>query len=217
MPLTLTAMLSAHRQAKLPGRVLLAVDASGSMAARAGPGTTRFTIASQGVEEALGHLGPRDDFGLWTFPKPSGRSSPELVGLAPGSLPQRNAVVRALRTVRPTGATPLYATILAALREVAGGGADEQVRAVVVLTDGEDTTSDRSMQQVATEIRKLAGASDARLYVIATGDARCEDGGGTETGLRRLTDAARGECVATSPGEADATMAQLFGRLWGGR
>ena len=218
VPLTLTAMLSAHRQAKLPGRVLLAVDASGSMAARAGPGTTtRFTIASQGVVEALGHLGPRDDFGLWTFPNPRGRRSPELVGLAPGSLPHRNAVVRELRTVRPTGATPLYATILAGLREVAGGDADERIRAVVVLTDGEDTTSDRSTRQVATEIRKLTGTSDVRLYVIATGDARCDDGGGTGTGLRRLTDAARGECVATSPGEADTTMAQLFGRLWGGR
>ena len=218
VPIALTEMLRMHRRAKLPGRVLLAVDTSGSMASRTGPGTaTRFTVASQGVLEALGQLGPRDDFGLWTFPTPPGRRSPELVGLAAGSPQHRGAVAEALRTVRPAGATPLYTTILVGLRKVADGGDDRRIRALVVLTDGEDTTSDRTLPEVAAEVRKLAGGSGVRLYVIATGDARCEDSGAARTGLRLLTDAARGECLSTSPGKADATMTQLFATLWGGR
>jgi hypothetical protein len=211
VPANLNAMLEVHRRAKLPGRVLLAVDASGSMAARTGPGTaTRFTVASQGVVEALGHLGPRDEFGLWTFPRP------RVVGLAAGSLPHRKAIAGALRTVRPAGATPLYATIVAGLNEVAGGGDDKRIRALVVLTDGEDT-GDREIREVAAEVGKLTRASGARLYVIATGDARCVDTGRTDEGLHLLTDAAQGECLTTSPGEADATMAQLFATLWGGQ
>ncbi|HET9518954.1 MAG TPA: VWA domain-containing protein, partial [Actinoplanes sp.] len=217
VPNTLNAMLEVYRQAKLPGRVLLAVDASGSMAARTGPGrATRFTVASDGVLEAVGHLGPRDEFGLWAFPNANGRRSPKLVKLAPGSLPHRNAVARALRGVRPAGATPLYATVLAGLHELAGGDDAERVQAMVVLTDGEDT-SDRSLRQTAAQVRKLTRASGVRLYVIATGDARCDTAGGTDNGLRLLTDAARGECLTTSPGKADSTMAQLFATLWGGR
>lgn len=218
VPIALNEMLRVHLQAKLSGRVLLAVDSSGSMAARTGPGeATRFSVASQGVLESLGHLGPNDEFGLWTFPAQRGRRSPELVGLAPGTLPQRSAIAAGLRTARPAGATPLYATILGGLDEVAGGRDDKRIRALVVLTDGEDTSSDRTLKQMETEVRRRTGASGTRLYVIATGDARCEGAGGTENGLRLLTDAARGECLETSPGKADATMAQLFATLWGGR
>ncbi|MBF9133401.1 VWA domain-containing protein [Plantactinospora sp. S1510] len=219
VPEDLAATLELYQQAKLSGRVLLAVDASGSMTEGVGSGKgTRFTVATQGVVEALGQLGPHDEFGLWSFPNARGRSSPQLAGIAAGSPQHRKAVVGALRSVDPAGVTPLYATILAGLREVSGGGDAKRIRALVVLTDGEDTTSSLSLQQVAREVRKLSAASDVRLHVIATGDARCEEIPGREgTGLHLLTDAGKGECLSASPGKVPRTMAQLFTTLWSGR
>ncbi|WP_157739961.1 vWA domain-containing protein [Micromonospora narathiwatensis] len=219
VPGDLAATLELYRQAKLSGRVLLAVDASGSMAESAGSGkVTRFTVAAQGVVEALGQLGPHDEFGLWSFPGANGRNSHELVGIAAGSPRHREVAAGALRGVRPAGATPLYTTILAGMRAVAAGGDDKRIRALVVLTDGEDTSSGRSLRQMAQQVRELAGASGVRLYVIATGDARCEDIKGREgTGLHLLTDVSHGECLPASPGRVPGTMAQLFATLWSGR
>ncbi|MFC6017853.1 VWA domain-containing protein [Plantactinospora solaniradicis] len=219
LPRDLTATLELYRQAKLSGRVLLAVDASGSMAEGVGSGrVTRFTVAAQGVAEALGQLGPNDEFGLWSFPNARGRSSPQLVRIAAGSPQHRTAVVGALRTVRPAGTTPLYDTILKGMGAVSGGRDDKRIRALVVLTDGEDTGRRFTLREMARQVRKLFAAYGVRLYVIATGDARCEDVQGQEgAGLHLLTDAGQGECRSATPGKVPTTMAQLFTTLWSGR
>jgi hypothetical protein len=219
IPGDLAETLDLYRQAKRSGRVLLAVDASGSMAEVVGSGrVTRFAVAKQGVTEALGELGPHDEFGLWLFPRPEKRGSPELVGIAPGSPEHRERVSVALRKVRPEGPTPLYATILAGMRAVSAGDDNRRIRAFVVLTDGEDTTSELNVRQVAKQVGRLSAASGVRLYVIATGDARCDDlQGGAETGLRRLTDAGHGECLPADPGKIPGTMTQVFGTLWKGQ
>ncbi|WP_328475335.1 VWA domain-containing protein [Actinoplanes sp. NBC_00393] len=214
LPADLGATLDRYENAKRPGRVLLAVDSSGSMAEGA-----RFTVAAQGVGAALGQLGARDEFGLWSFPVPRGRRSYELVGVATGSPQHRKAVVDRLRAVKPAGGTPLYATILAGMRELSADADDERIRALVVLTDGEDTgSSARVRQTVLGEVGRRAAGSDVRLYVIATGEARCEDRTGTAgPGLYLLAAAGRGECVVAGQGQVPETMARLFETLWSGR
>lgn len=219
IPDDLQGTLDLHRQAKLPGRVLLAVDASGSMAEESGAGTSsRFDVARRGTAAAVGQLGPHDEFGLWTFPDARGRDFRQLVGIAAGSPQHRAAVADALRTVTPKGATPLYATIVAGMRAVASRKDDTQIRSLVVLTDGEDTSSRSNLRETTEQVRQAAEASGVRLYVIATGDARCEEADGrTGAGLRRLTDAGRGTCLPVSPDRVPDAMAQIFTTLWSGR
>ncbi|WP_436535911.1 substrate-binding domain-containing protein [Actinoplanes sp. HUAS TT8] len=211
--------LNLYEQAKRPGRVLLAVDTSGSMSQPAGSAaTSRFTVAARGVGEALGQLGPRDEFGLWSFPISRGRSSYELVGVAAGSAQHRTAIVDALRAVKPAGTTPLYATIVAGLSVLTRSADDKRVQALVVLTDGEDTSARPGLGPTLEQVGRAAGA-DVRLYVIATGEARC-DGPDGRTGpgpLYQLTRAGHGQCLSAGPEEVPDIMAQLFETLWSGR
>ncbi|MEU4427294.1 VWA domain-containing protein [Actinoplanes sp. NPDC024001] len=210
--------MTVYEQAKRPGRVLLAVDTSGSMAEPTGTArTTRFTVAAQGVGEALGQLGANDEFGLWAFPVPRGRPSNELVGVAAGSPQHRRAVVDALGTVEPDGGTPLYATIVAGMSKLATGTGGDRIRALVVLTDGENSGTRPGLRQTLAEVRRLTRA-DVRLYVIATGEARCDDvDGRTGPGpLYQLTRAGRGACLTAGPEEIPETMAELFETLWSG-
>ena len=220
VPTGLAKALTLHRSVKIPGRVLLALDASGSMADRVGPnGISRFAIAAQGVTQALGQMGPQDQSGLWIFPNAAGRGPVELVKIDKGTSAHRDRIAAGLKAVRPIGATPLYNTVLTGMRAVAGQGDGEPIRALVVLTDGEDTSSGRTAQATQQKVRELAATNDVRLYLIATGDARCEGRGdaGRDVGLHQLTDAGRGRCFDAGTETVPGIMAELFGVLWSGR
>ncbi|KHD71999.1 vWA domain-containing protein [Actinoplanes utahensis] len=202
--------LALYEKAKRPGRVLLAVDASGSMA-EAG----RFTVAVQGVGQALGRLGPSDEVGLWSFPAARGRGSYELVAVAPGSDRHRRAVTDTLRTVRPAGVTPLYDTVLDGMGSLAARPGGDRIRAMVVLTDGEDSGGGPGLRATVDRVRRLAAAG-IRLYVIATGEARCDNLQGAGP-LYQLARAGRGECLRAAPEAVPETMARLFENLWSGQ
>lgn len=204
--------LRLYEKAKRPGRVLLAVDASGSMADTAGAArVSRFTVATRGVGQALGQLGPNDEVGLWAFPAPRGRGPYRLAAVAPGSDRHRKAVTDRLRAVRPAGATPLYGTVLDGMRELAAGSGTDRIRAMVVLTDGADSGGGPSLRETVEQLRRMP-TGDLRLYVIATGEARCDSSGP----LYQLVRAGRGACLTAGAEAVPETMAQLFENLWSG-
>src|SRR5690242_630185 len=131
---SIDAAMARYDQARRPGRVLIALDASGSMQSAVDrSGTTRFQLATKGVEQVFALMSDRDQFGLRVFP---GR---ELVPLGGA----RAAAGPALANVRPGGGTPLYSTIVAGVREIASGDSPDAVLSLVVLTDGNDTSSVR--------------------------------------------------------------------------
>jgi von Willebrand factor type A domain len=206
--------LKLYLEAQKPGRVLLALDASGSMTQQAGPkNLTRFGVASQAVGRALGQMGPTDQFGLWTFAGLGGRGQQRLVGIAAGNERHRADTDKALRAVHPAGGTPLYDTVVAGMKAVAGPAADAGPRALVVLTDGQDTTSATSAQAAQRQVRDLARTTGSRLFLIATGEATCSG----PQGLRDLAVAGAGGCFDAKPDQLDDAVAQLFNSLWKGQ
>ena len=96
--------LRLYERAHRPGRVLLALDASGSMLAGVDrAGTTRFQLASRGVTGALDLMSDRDEFGLRIFPADGrGAGTRELlpIGRAAG---RKQAAIDAMAAVRPAG------------------------------------------------------------------------------------------------------------------
>ncbi|TDC32236.1 VWA domain-containing protein [Micromonospora sp. KC213] len=206
-PAALYAADRRHRQARRPARVLLALDTSGSMLADAGRGT-RFDVAVDGVAASLGQLGGRDEVGVWAFSTAYRGSVARLRGVsraAPGGDP---ALLERLRGTVPAGDTPLYRTIDAAAREVRrlGGAREEYLRAVVVLTDGRDTAS-------GGLVPRLDGDLPVRLYVIAVGEASCDDRGRAGT-LRQTAGGTGGQCVEAAAGTVDRALTGLFRQLW---
>jgi Ca-activated chloride channel homolog len=200
-----------HAEAQRPGRVLLALDASGSMQRPVGSGrSTRFAVAAAAVSRSLGLMSDRDAFGLWIF-QGTGTAPRQLVPVGPGGadvngVPRREATNRALGSVRPGGNTPLYRTIVAgtaALAPVDPGRVD----ALVVLTDGEDQGSGVTAAAMVTAVR----GTGVRVFVVAIGEVSC-----AASAIREVTRVSAGGCVQASPGNLDAELAELFRLLWGG-
>jgi Mg-chelatase subunit ChlD len=206
--------LSRYREAQRPGAVLLSVDASGSMGAAVGrDGPTRLAVAIQAVDRALDQIGPRDAVEVWTF---AGQGYAVQVPLGRGDEHQRSLVGLKLNQVRPEGTTPMYNTIFAGLAKVGGYGVGEAVeplRALVVLTDGEDSGK-TSVTEAAARVRQLTlGPAAPRLFIVAAGEASCAGA----NGLHVLTDAGRGTCYDTGLSQVGQTMATLFASLWKGQ
>ncbi|OLT22012.1 hypothetical protein BJF78_33535 [Pseudonocardia sp. CNS-139] len=202
----LTGAVATHDLAQRRGRVIFAVDTSGSMAT-AGPDGVRSAVAAAAVTTALRGMGPRDEFGLWFFPDAAGTGHVEAVPLGPPDDGRLGAARAALEGVRPVGNTPLFRTMADAAAAVRSPD-DSQVEAVVVLTDGEDTSSGIGADAVAAA---LAG-SGVRLVVVTIGEVRCSD-----AGLAGLTTGTAGECIDADLPNLDTALGAATAGLWGGR
>ena len=125
----------------------LALDTSGSMAgekiAAAQAAVSRFVIDL---------LGPRDEVFLYRFD-----SRPTLVQ---GWTEDRHAVVRSLGTVRPSGGTALYEAVADAVPLAATG--TRRKKALVVISDGNDTDSEITIG----ELRQVIRESEVMVYAI---------------------------------------------------
>jgi Ca-activated chloride channel family protein len=81
------------------------------------------------------------------------------------------ALTAAIRSTRPAGQTPLYASIYTALKELAKarvGSQPPRRQAIVVLSDGQDTSSGFSFDELQTYVRQQA----VPIYPIAPRPSR---------------------------------------------
>ncbi len=132
----------------LRARVLLLVDASGSMGSPESSTSVRMAAV-----QLLAALGPDDEAALVAFDSQSRT-------LAPFTR-ERPALMRALDSLRHFGATALHDSLERAAEDVAAQG--EGRRAVVVVTDGVDTTSRRSPEDVVARSKAL----DVPIYALS--------------------------------------------------
>ncbi|HUG52173.1 MAG TPA: VWA domain-containing protein [Vicinamibacteria bacterium] len=121
-----------------PARLLLLVDASGSMT-----GALKTSGARTAVAYLLAGLGPNDEAALAGFDH---RYRP-LVAFTRA----RDTVLRGVARLEPFGSTALHDALDEAAHEIARAG--EGRRAVVVITDGVDTASQRRPDEVLARAR----------------------------------------------------------------
>jgi Ca-activated chloride channel homolog len=133
---------------ELAARVLLLVDASGSMNVEA-----KTTSTWMVVTQLLDALGPEDEVALAGFDS-------EYFGLVPFTR-ERQAILGKMGELRPFGATALHDALDRAAHDIASHG--EGRRAVVVLTDGIDNASATSPDEVAARSRSL----DVPIYAVS--------------------------------------------------
>jgi Ca-activated chloride channel family protein len=131
----------------LPARILLLVDASGSMADQ------RVASARQAAVQLLVSLSPEDQVAVAGFDS-------RYWGVVAFTR-DREAVRRGLDSITPFGSTALHDALDKAAHDIASWG--EGRRAVIVLTDGIDTSSQKTAEQVITRSRAL----DVPIYVIS--------------------------------------------------
>ncbi|HEX5068616.1 MAG TPA: VWA domain-containing protein [Vicinamibacterales bacterium] len=131
-----------------PVSLAVLLDTSGSMTLG-----DRLDTARRAATTLFEQFGPTDEAGLFTFDN-------SLRAVVPFTIDLRK-LRKGLEQVSPFGSTSLYDAVAAAARRLADRHASR--RAVVVITDGFDTSSEIS----AVAAAGLAGSIDVPVYVLA--------------------------------------------------
>jgi Ca-activated chloride channel family protein len=137
-----------HGGRGLPARILLLVDASGSM-------NEAFKVASarRAARQILDVLSPEDQVAVAGFDS-------RYWGVVAFTR-DREAVRQGVDSIAPFGSTALHDALDKAARDIASHG--EGRRAVVVLTDGVDTSSQKTPDEVIARSRAL----DVPIYAVS--------------------------------------------------
>lgn len=198
-------------------RILLAIDASGSMTSyrvSGNNGPRRIEAAVTGASAALDQLEEPYELGLWTF---RDRGPRQEVAIAPATLQHLRGIERKFRALlrRPpdTASTPLYNTISQAIDELQSAAAadvDDTVNALVILTDSNDNPpKDLSDAVTQEELETLLVGVEEEIEVLITAAfvTPCGD-------LERDVPAFEGNCytVAGSKG-VRPTLRRILRRL----
>ena len=157
-PRVLAALKKTWRLDRKPANVLLVLDTSGSMTQE-----HRLESAKQGLRAFIAQVQPQDNVGLTIF---SDRIQP-LVPIAPvkGNRARLRQIVSNLVA---DGGTAIYDATAAAVDQVGKLADTSRINAVVLLTDGEDTDSSRSVGQVVKELEAQGDSTKrVRVFTIA--------------------------------------------------
>ena len=182
-----------YQQAHRYGRVLVTVDASGSMGV-ATAGQSLWAVAVDGVATAADRLGGRDELGVWVF---QGTTVRKPVPLAAGP----RQIGRTLQRIKPGGPAPLLAAVAGAVQAV-GPRTDKRVTAVIVLTDGED---DNASAINTEQFRAAVENKGVRVFAIAMGTTGC-----AAPVLKTITKATAGRCLEAESGSVAGQLEAIF-------
>jgi len=193
-----------QRDRTSPLTLALLVDVSGSM--KIGP---KLQFARNVLDQMMSELADgRDEAGLFTFDAALHEQQPFTV--------HPSAIGSRFDDVEPFGTTSLYDAIAETARLVARRPA--QRRALIVFTDGVDTSS----ALTPSEVSSLASAIDVPVYIVVTvapidaakGAARPLEAMPRPADLRDLAQWTGGDLVlATNPEEAGLKAHQIVGEL----
>ena len=146
----LRPVLSLRSDAGSPVSLAILVDLSGSMAI-----SPKLAMARQALDTVISQLRPGDDeVAVFTFDSSLHESHPFTTN--------PSGLAGTLENVKPYGTTSLYDATAAAARRLSERSASH--KAIVVLTDGIDTSS----KYTAPEVSGLASSIAVPVYVMAT-------------------------------------------------
>jgi Ca-activated chloride channel family protein len=161
-PKVLARIRTAWREDRKPANVMVVLDNSGSMSEE-----NKLVRAKEGLRGFLAAASPEDRIGLMKFSD----KVDELVPIAPMAR-NRKRLEAALRDIFPEESTALRDAVIAGLHAVDAKVDEDAINAVVVLTDGLNTVSGRSVEEVAAELAKQPqreSGGQIRVFTIAYG------------------------------------------------
>jgi Ca-activated chloride channel family protein len=164
------------RGRELSARVLLLIDASGSMSGDLKSASTRMAVL-----QVTSVLGPDDEVALAAFD--------DRYMAIQAFTRDKQKVLQAFETMVPYGSTALHDALEQGALEVASRG--EGRRAVIVITDGIDTSSQRTADHVIARSRAL----DVPIYALSVVSPIDDPGSDYYTGSARKSAAAAGHAT----------------------
>jgi Ca-activated chloride channel homolog len=179
-PRTLDRIRRAWREDRKPANVLLVVDTSGSM-----QDENRLVRAKEGLETFFEQVGKQDNVGLTIF---SDRIQP-LIPVGP--FEQNEGRLRStVENLIADGGTAVWDATVSGFEQVRTGADPGRISAVVVLTDGEDTDSGRTVEDAVSAVRAQGDSDDqVRVFTIAYSAGAL----GAKEGLEEIAQASGGQ------------------------
>jgi Ca-activated chloride channel family protein len=177
-PAVIDRILTSWAELRKRAKVLLVIDASGSMEGTVGSaGKTKLDLAKQAAINSLSQLASNDQVGLWIFSTElNGKIDyRELVPIGPMDAQVRGVKRRALVKVKvegisAEGGTGLYDTALASYKFVKNQQSPNAINAVVLLTDGmNQDNAGISVNRLLTGLSTEQGDHSVRMFTIAYG------------------------------------------------
>ncbi len=172
------------RKAKKPVDLVVVMDISGSMQG------DKITTARSSLIQFIQKLDDRDQLQINIF-------SSDISTLTPLSTlgEKRQQVLDSVSGIFEGGSTKLYDATLQAYNDIQKNGDPKHIRAVVVLTDGQDTASTASIDDVLTKINadQGEGGNSIKLFTIAFGSDA------DKAILKKLADPTGGKQYDSSP------------------
>jgi len=160
----MNAMLQLWKTQKKHSNIALVLDTSGSM-----NDDKKMVNAKAGARQLVQLLDDSDTFSFLPFSSQmnwAGQDVPVKQG--------REQLLRQIDSIFASGGTALYDSIDAAYQKIAAvPNPDAKIESVVVLTDGEDTSSHMKLNQLMDDIRYNGETRPIHVFTIAYGqDAR---------------------------------------------
>jgi Ca-activated chloride channel family protein len=160
-PRVLAKLRAAWRADRKPANVMVVFDSSGSMGEE-----NKLTHAKEALIAFFRQAEPQDRIGLTRF-------SSDITPMVPirSMRTNRAKLVAAAKTIFPDGETRLRDATVAGVRAVDARLDRDAINAVVLLSDGADTTSGRSADQVVSELERQSHkeSGQIRVFTIAYG------------------------------------------------
>jgi Ca-activated chloride channel family protein len=157
-PRVLAAIKETWREDRKPANILLVLDTSGSMFEE-----QRLTRAKAGLRAFLNGLGPQDRVGLTAF-------NDEIHPIQPvGPMDQagKTRLEGVIKNLVAEGGTSIYDATLQAFESVRPLADRDHITAVVLLTDGEDTDSAATVDEVEQRLKQGDTPNKVRVFTIA--------------------------------------------------
>ncbi|NJN04758.1 MAG: VWA domain-containing protein [Leptolyngbyaceae cyanobacterium SL_1_1] len=164
-PEVVEAMLTSWQAAvKKPSLVVVVVDSSGSMRG------DKLPAVQNTLQTYIDSLSPQDQIALIDFDDVI--REPFLVEGSPNG---RDRGLQFISSLRPDGGTRLYDASLEARNWLSQNLRPDAINAVLVLTDGEDSGSDISLEQLSQELQQSGFDSDQRIAFFTVGYGNAGD------------------------------------------
>jgi Ca-activated chloride channel family protein len=144
--------------AKKPSQVAVVVDISGSMRGE------KMTAVQNTLFNYVNNLGPKEEVVLITF---SDQINPPVI--IKGTPEGKNKGIQYISSLQARGGTKLYDSALFARDWLKKNLKPDAINAVLILTDGEDSGSGITLQNLEAELKKSGFNSDERIAFFTVG------------------------------------------------
>jgi Ca-activated chloride channel homolog len=158
-PDVINGILDLWRDHKKRSDVTLVFDTSGSMQEEG-----KIVSAREGARQLISLLNDADEFSLLPF-----STTVSDAGASVRVKTGRNEAATRIDGLFPEGKTALYDAIAAAYQRVAARAKPDRIQAIVVLTDGEDTSSRMKLEDLLSRIKANAESRPIKVFTIAYG------------------------------------------------